>query len=130
MISGIPVEAMAVDQNLIPDADTLTKGQTLSRVHELGWNKIGFKSLFRMLLNMATMNNKSYVMEVREDEIAGMREESGAGTNAVLCHYAIGKLLDKLPSKERFTLLEVADLRGRASKIYRKVFAAISHNPS
>ena len=43
-----------------------------------------------------------------------MRDESGTGTNAVLCHFAIGKLLEKLPARERFILLEVTDLRGRA----------------
>lgn len=33
--SGMPVEAMTVDQSLIPDADAITKEQTLSRVQEL-----------------------------------------------------------------------------------------------
>ena len=117
--SGIPVEAMTVDQNLIPDADAITKEQALSRVQELGWSKIGFKSLVRMLFNMATMRliKDTVILELSQDEISRMREESGAGTNAVLCHYAAGKLLEKLPAKERFTLLEVADLRGRACNV-------------
>ena len=117
--SGIPVEAMTVDQNLIPDADAITKEQALSRVQELGWSKIGFKSLVRMLFNMATMRliKDTVILELSQDEISRMREESGAGTNAVLCHYAAGKLLEKLPSKERFSLLEVADLRGRACNV-------------
>lgn len=114
--SGIPVDAMAVDQNLVPAADALTKERTLSRVQELGWSKIGFKSVLRMLFNMATMKliKDTCTLEVSQDEISRMRHESGAGTNAVLCQYAIGKLLEKLPKKEKFTLLEVADLRGRA----------------
>ncbi|MBQ0053970.1 MAG: hypothetical protein KBS89_05925, partial [Bacteroidales bacterium] len=37
LTAGIPVEAMTVDQSLIPDADALTKEQTLSRIQELGW---------------------------------------------------------------------------------------------
>ena len=117
--SGMPVEAMAVDQSLIPDADAITKEQTLSRVQELGWSQIGFKSLVRMLFNMVTMKliKGTYVIEVSQDELSRMREEFGAGTNAALCHYATGKLLEKLPSKERFTLLEVADLRGRACNV-------------
>ena len=116
LTSGIPVEPMTVDQNLIPDADALTKEQTLTRVQELGWSRIGFKSLFRMLFNMVTMKliKETYTVEVSQDEISRMRGESSAGTNAVLCHYAVGRLLEKLPSRERFTLLEVADLRGRA----------------
>ena len=116
LTSGIPVEPMTVDQNLIPDADALTKEQTLTRVQELGWRRIGFKSLFRMLFNMVTMKliKETYIVEVSQDEISRMRGESSAGTNAVLCHYAVGRLLEKLPSRERFTLLEVADLRGRA----------------
>ena len=40
-----------------------------------------------------------------------------AALDSVLCHYATGKLLEKLPGKERFTLLEVADLRGRACNV-------------
>ena len=119
LTSGIPVEPMAVDQNLIPDADTLTKEQTLSRVQELGWSQIGFKSIFRMLFNMATMKliKRTYTLEVSQDEISRMRDESGVGTNAVLCHFAASKLLEKLPAKDRFTLLEVSDLRGRASNV-------------
>lgn len=114
--SGAPVEAMTVDQNLIPDATALTKEQTLTRVQQLRWSRIGFKSIFRMLFNMATMRliKETYTLEVSQDELSRMREESGAGTNATLCHYAISKFLENLPGKERFTLLEVADLRGRA----------------
>ncbi len=117
--SGIPVEPMVVDQNLIPDADALTKEQTLSRVQELGWCKIEFKSLFKMMFNMVAMKTikETYIIEVGDDEIARMREAYGAGTNAVLCYYAIGELMKKLPAKERFTLLEVADLRGRACNV-------------
>ena len=128
LTSGILVEPMAVDQNLIPDADALTKEQTLSRVQELGWCRIGFKTLFRMMRNMVAMKTikETYVLEVGEDEIARMREEYGAGTNAVLCHYAVGKLLEKFPAKERFTLLEVADLRGRACNVPEGFFGNFS----
>ncbi len=116
LTSGMPVEAMTVDQSLIPDADALTKEQTLSRVQELGWSRIEFKSLFKMMFNLAALKfiKDTYVIELGQDEIFRMRKESGAGTNAVLCHYAVSKLLEKLPAKDRFTLLEVADLRGRA----------------
>ena len=128
LTSGILVEPMAVDQNLIPDADALTKEQTLSRVQELGWCKIGFKTLFRMMRNMVAMKTikETYALEVGEDEIARMREEYGAGTNAVLCHYAVCKLLEKFPAKERFTLLEVADLRGRACNVPEGFFGNFS----
>lgn len=117
--SGANVEAMAVNQSLIPDADALTKEQTLSRIQELGWSQIGLGSIIRMLFNMATMKliKETVTLEVGQDEISRMREESGAGTNAVLCQYACGKLLEKLPAKKKFTLLEVADLRGRACGI-------------
>ena len=119
MTSGIPVEAMTVNQNLIPDADALSKEQALARIQELGWSKIKFKSLIRMMFNLVSMKliKDTYVIEVSQDELSRMRGESGAGTNAVLCHYATGKLLEKLPGKERFTLLEVADLRGRACNV-------------
>ena len=65
---------------------------------------------------MTTMKliRETFILVVSQDELSRMREESGAGTNAVLCHYAVCKLLEKLPAKESFTLLEVADLRGRA----------------
>ena len=117
--SGISVEPMEVNQNLIPDPTALTKEQALSRIQELGWSRIGFKSIFRMLFNMATMKliKGTCTLEVSQDEISCMRDESGAGTNAVLCHYAVGRLLEKLPAKERFTLLQVADLRDRACDV-------------
>lgn len=116
LTAGIPVEAMAVDQSLIPDADALTKEQTLARVIELGWSRIGFKSIFRMLRNAAAMKRikEVFTIEVSQEELTRLRNESGAGTNAVLCQLAIRRLLEKLPSQEKFTLLEVADLRGRA----------------
>ena len=119
LTSGMPVTPMTVDQSLIPDADAITKEQTLSRGQELGWCRIGFKSLFKMMFNLVTMKliKDTYVIKVSQDEISRMSEESGAGTNAVLCHYAVNKLLEKLPAKERFTLLEVANLRGRACNV-------------
>lgn len=117
--AGIPVEAMTVDQNLIPDADALSEEQTLARIKELGWSKIEFRSMFGMMFNLMSMKfiKKPYVIELSQDEISRMRDETGAGTNAVLCRYAVSKMLEKLPSKERFTLLEVADLRGRACNV-------------
>lgn len=126
--SGIPVKAMTVGQNLIPDADALSKEQTLSRVQELGWSKIEFKSLLRMMFNLLSMKliKKTFTIEVRQDELSRMREESGAGTNAVLCRFAVSKLLEKMPSKEKFTLLEVADLRGRACGIPEDFFGNFS----
>ena len=116
LTAGIPVKAMTVDQDLIPDAGAVTKEQALARVQELGWSMIGFKSLIKMLFNAVTMKliKETYILEVSQDELSRMREESGAGTNAALCHFAIGRLLEKMPAKERFTLLEVADLRGTA----------------
>ena len=119
LTAGIPVDAMTVDQNLIPDADALTKEQTLSRVLELGWSRIGFKSIFKMLFNSVTMKliKKTYVIEVSQAELSRMRKESGAGTNSVLCQYAVSRLLEKFPANEKFTLLEVADLRGRACNV-------------
>ena len=119
MTSGNQVTPMVVDQSLIPDADALSKEQTLARVQELGWCRIEFKSLFKMMFNLVSMKliKDTYVIDVSLDEISRMREESGAGMNAVLCRYAIAGLLEKLPARERFTLLEVADLRGRACNV-------------
>lgn len=128
MTSGTAVEAMTVDQGLIPDADALTKEQTLARIQELGWSKIEFKSIFKMLFNVATMKliKGNCTLEISQDELSRMRKESGAGTNAVLCHLAASKLLEKLPAKERFTLLEVADLRDRACGMPQDFFGNFS----
>ena len=119
MTSGMPVEAMIVDQNLIPDANALTREQALAQVQELGWSRIAFKSLFRMMFNVVTMKfiKGTYTIELSQDEIARMCAESGVGVNATLCRYAVGKLLDKFPAKEKFTLIETADLRGRACEM-------------
>ena len=35
---GTPVDAMTVDQTLLPDAGALTKEQALCRVQDLGWS--------------------------------------------------------------------------------------------
>ena len=128
LTAGSPVEVMAVDQGLIPDADALTKEQTISRVQELGWCKIEFNSLFRMMFNLAAMKliRETFTLELSQDELARMCEESGAGKNAVLCRYAVAMLLEKLPKKERFTLLEVADLRGRACNVPEGFFGNFS----
>ena len=71
LTTGTPVEVMTVDQSLIPDADALTKEQTLSRVQQLGWSRMGFKSLFRMLFNMATMKliKGTFTLEVSQDGV-------------------------------------------------------------
>ena len=126
--SGKTFETMTVNQDLVPSADALSKEQTASRVQELGWSTIGFKSILKMLFNALTMKliKKTFTIKVSQDELARMREESGAGTNAVLCHLAVSKLLEKLPSKEKFTLLEVADLRGRACGIPEDFFGNCS----
>lgn len=128
LTAGSPVEVMAVDQGLIPDADALTKEQTISRVQELGWCRIEFKSLFRMMYNLAAMKliRETYTIELSQDELKRMCEESGAGANAVLCRYAVARLLEKLPAKEKFTLLEVADLRGRACDVPEGFFGNFS----
>lgn len=126
--AGQPTGIMTSGQDLIPDADALDKAQTLASVQELGWHRIEFKSLFGMMVNLVAMNliKKTYTIELTQDELARMRNESGAGTNAVLCRYAVSRLLEKFPSKDSFTLLQVADLRGRACSVPDDFFGNFS----
>lgn len=128
MTAGMPVDAMTVDQSLVPNPQALTKEQVTSRIQELGWSKIGFKSIFKMLRNAAAMKRikEVFTIEVSQDELSRMRNEYGAGTNAVLCHLASSRLLEKFPKKGKYTLLEVADLRGRASGMPENFFGNFS----
>lgn len=72
-----------------------------------------------MIFNTVMMNRikECVTIEVSQDELSRMSSESGASTNAVMCRLAVSKLLEKFPAKEKFTLLEVADLRGRACEV-------------
>ena len=116
---GEQTKPMKVDQSLIPDPDNLNEKQTLAAVQQRNWCKIGFKSLIKMMFNMISSSRikDTFTLEVPWEEIERMKKESGAGCNAVLCHYAIGKMIEKLGTEQAYTLIQVADLRGRACEV-------------
>lgn len=126
--TGSPIAPLTVDQALIPAPGTLTREQTLERVQELGWCRLGLGSLVGMLARSVTtrLSQEPFVLEVGREELARLRAESGAGTNAVLCLYAVRRLLEHLPAKASYTLLEVADLRGRACGVPEGFFGNFS----
>ena len=116
---GEQTEPMKTDQSLIPDPDNMSEKQTLAAVQQRGWCKIGFKSLIKMMFNMAASSRikDTFTLTLPWEEIEKIKKESGAGTNAVLCNYAIGQLIAKLGKKDPYTLIQVADLRGRACEV-------------
>lgn len=113
---GESISPMVTDQSLLPAPDSLSREQVTEAVIARHWVRMKFKHLLKMLIHLrASQNAKdTYVLEVSQEEIARMREESCAGTNAVLTSLAVRKLLEHLPAREEVGLLTVADFRGRA----------------
>lgn len=116
---GEEITPMVVDQSLIPSKTALTKEETIARTEQLGWTKIGFGKLFKMLIGLGAMGaiKPCVAFEISQKEIERMKAETGASTNAVLSEFAIKKLLEHLPAQRSFKFLEVADLRGKACGI-------------
>lgn len=124
---GEDVKQMVIDQSLIPGDEDIPKEQVLARIQELGWTKLGLNALFKLVISKAFHSDRhSFTLEVPQERIAAMREQTGAGTNAVLCRIAMEGLLAKLPEVKEFTLLQTADLRGRACGVPEDFFGNFS----
>ncbi len=116
---GETITPMVVDQSLIPSRTALTKEETIERTGQLGWTKIGFGKLFKMLIGLGAMESIKPLVafELSLEEIERMKSKTGASTNAVLSEFAIKKMLEKLPSRHSFKFIEVANLRGRVCRM-------------
>lgn len=126
---GEEIVPMVVDQSLIPAPDSLTKEQTISKIQEKGWPRIKFRQLFKMMFNLAAMNiiKDTYTIELSQEDIAGLKHKDSVGTNAALSSLACRRLMENLPDKKEFLLLQVADLRGRACGVPENFFGNFSN---
>ena len=130
--SGKTSRSMTVDQGLLPGTTAFSREETVQKVTEAQWVKLGMKDLLRMVLNGIRYGSKDrFSIEVSQEQLGRLREETGAGTNAVLCALAVD-MLHKASEKAGkrkcgdYTLLEVADLRGRACGIGEDFFGNFS----
>lgn len=125
---GGETSAMTVDQSLLPSEECYSKEETLKLVQQNGWALIGFKKVIRMLVSLVRNNSikKTTVLEIPQDEISGLKAESGAGTNAVLSAFVVKKMAEKTHGKKTFKMLFTTDLRGRFNGIGDDFFGNLS----
>ncbi|MGI5848339.1 MAG: acyltransferase [Candidatus Cryptobacteroides sp.] len=112
---GADITPMILDQSLLPSPDAWSKEETIARVIEQGWVKIGGKQALKMLWNLAKNNavKETVSIEVSQAEIAALRKESGAGAHGVLSAIAAQKLYAHLPKHKSFKYITVVDMRDR-----------------
>lgn len=105
---------MTVNQDLLPSDSGFTKEETLSKILENGWVRMTVGKMFKMMWQLVRNNSAkgSFAIEVSQEEIARLKAESGSGMNAVLAAITLKRLAERLPKRESFKMLFVADLRG------------------
>lgn len=125
---GEVIFPMTLDQGLLPHGGSFSKEETIRRVQERGWLKMDLKRVVKMLWNTVRNNSikETAVLEVSQEEISSLKNQSGAGTNAVLTALTLRKFAEKLPKREYFRLLFVADLRGRMKDIDGSFFGNLA----
>lgn len=131
LYKGEQVSPMLHDQSLVPAGDALSKEETLRQVQQGGWIRIGFRQLIKMLWNLGRNNGikTTHVLEVPQAQIAALKEQSGAGANAVLTAIALKAFAagsGARRSAKCYKLLFVADLRGRITGIGQSFMGNIS----
>jgi len=128
LYKGNEIDAMTVDQCLIPSRESYSRETTLRLVKKNGWPLIKFGQVVKMLLNLVRNNSikGTTVFEVSQDELSRLRIESGAGTNAVLSAVTLKKIAERIPGKNSFKMLFTADLRGRINGIGEDFFGNMS----
>lgn len=125
---GESIQPMTVDQSQIPQKDAFTKAMTLEQVKQGGWIKMGPKQLIRMLWNLFRMNfvKDTYIQEVSQEEIVRLKQESGAGTHAVLCATVAQELKKHSVQMDDFRVISVANLRGHVLGVSENLMGNLS----
>jgi len=128
LYKGEGIDAMTVNQQLVPSNETFSKEETLRLVQEKGWPAMSFGKVVRMLVSLVRNNSVkgTTVVEVSQDEIAGMCAETGAGTNAVLSAVTLKKIAERIPEKKSFKMLFTTDLRDRINGMDDSFFGNMS----
>ncbi len=115
LCKGMPITPMVLDQSLRPRMDAWSKEQTLEKVKQQGWIKIGAWSLLKMIWSLARYNlsKKTVSVDVPLEEVEELRNKSGAGTHGVLSALAARTLYARLKGHGTFRYITVVDMRGR-----------------
>ncbi|MGN0202545.1 MAG: acyltransferase [Candidatus Cryptobacteroides sp.] len=112
----------------LPLPGNISKEETERQVVEKGWIRISPWKMLKMVLGLALhgSSKKTFILECPQEELSRLRKSSGAGSNAVLCALAMKHLAARLKGHESYTLLLVADLRGRAEGVDEDFFGNMS----
>lgn len=125
---GESIQPMTIDQNQIPKKDAFTKAETLEQVQQSEWVKMKPTRLIKMLWNLFRMKfvKDTYTQEITQEEIARLKQQSGAGTHAVLCAIAAKELKSRSTQTDAFKVISVANLRGHVWGISENLMGNLS----
>lgn len=116
LCGGKDTAGMVCDSSFLPAPEALTKEETLNRVIAQKWPKLGFSGLLRMFFYRLRFKDSLYYdFEIPFDDVLKMKATTGMSVNSLLCYYALSQLVPKDKKARRIKVLEVIDLRGRAS---------------
>lgn len=119
LYKGEEIVPLVPNQSLLPAKDAFTKEETIAQVLSLSWPVIGFKKMLKMIwyFGVNSFIKSTYVIEVGWDRIRQIKEQSGAGTHAVLSAITAHALMEKNKKIKSLKLLSVANLRGHFAGI-------------
>lgn len=125
---GESIQPMMVDQSQIPQKDALTKTETLTQVKQSEWLKLKPAHLIKMLWNLFRMKfvKDTYIQKVSQEEITRLKQQSGAGTHAVLSAIVAKELKSRSTRMDDFKLISVANLRGHVLGISKNLMGNLS----
>lgn len=125
---GQPFRTRAFAGDSLPRPESMTREETVREVTEKGWIRISPWKMLKMVIGLALhgSSKKTWHLEVSQEEIASLKKASGAGTNAVLCALAVKHLAARMKPRDGYTLLLVADLRGRMEGVGEDFFGNMS----
>lgn len=112
----------------LPLPESISREETTRLVVEKGWIRISPWKMLKMVLGLALRGSskKTFRLECSQEEITRLKKDSGAGTNAVLSAIAVKHLAARLKGRDFFTILLVADLRGRMEGVEEGFFGNMS----
>lgn len=128
LCKGKGIAPMTPDQSRLPSPDAYSKEETLSKITQQGWVKIGLKQLLKMLWyarkNEAVKDTVSIV--VSQDEIENYKKNTSAGTHGILSAIAAKKFYEHRPKHKTFKYIATVDMRGRCGGIDENFMGNVS----
>lgn len=128
LCKGNGITPMTLDQSRLPSPNAYSKEETLSKITQQGWVKIGLKQVLKMLWyarkNEAVKDTVSIV--VSQDEIENYKKNTSAGTHGILSAIAAKKFYEHLPKHKIFKYITTVDMRGRHKGIDENFMGNVS----